>query len=150
MLIFRSVAPHLPADRIFMHLFSRRMRREHARTRGTSGLITGPSNPATEINWHFNLAIRTCHRPLIYLALPADLLRRRLIYFSARARGGRAARRASRLIAPAPVFHPCDFNERPRVCRVYLYRIYCRKLVTARAVTEVLFSRRHELLHEVH
>lgn len=41
--------------------------------------------PAPEINWHFNLAIRMCHRPLIYLSLPADLPPRRPINLFRRA-----------------------------------------------------------------
>lgn len=40
---------------------------------------------ASEINWYFNLAIRMCHRPLIYLSLPADLPPRRPINLFRRA-----------------------------------------------------------------
>lgn len=79
MLIFRSAAREAAGS--ILHAFIQPAYREHARV----PLITGDHalySPGTEINWHFNLAIRMCHRPLIYLSLSADLPRAaRLIYF---------------------------------------------------------------------
>lgn len=71
--------------------------------------------PAPKINWHFNLAIRVCHRPLIYLSLPADLPRAtRLIYFDAR----QSSSESLRLIAPiSPAPRPWILIDDP-VCKI--------------------------------
>jgi len=81
MLIFRSTAWSRGIETLC--IYSARVRERVCTTADNRG--PHHRSPAPKINWHFNLAIRMCHRPLIYLSLPADLPRAvRLIYFDAR------------------------------------------------------------------